>query len=319
MMVRRTLLVAAALSVVALSGGTAEAAWPERSVNYIIPFNPGGESDVTARLQQPYFQQITGQQLVIQYQTGAGGAQAWSQLNGMEGDGYTIMGTNLPHLILQPMTTNAGYETDEISNVFWFHFTPDAILVPKASEFQTLQDLIEHAKANPGLVTFSGSGTNSANHLAHQQFDRLAGVTTTYIPFSGTAPSVTAAVGGQVTAAMGYTTIAAQQSESLRMLAVATDERLETFPDVPTFKELGLDIVGGAYRGIAVPSSTPEDIRRQISDVIGKINQDPGFVRQMEEAGFVVTDIPYEKVPEFMAQQKAEVREIAEAMGIVTD
>ena len=107
------------------------------SVNYVIPFNPGGESDVAARFQQPLFEQLTGQQLIIQYQTGAGGAQAWSQLNGMAGDGSTIMGTNLPHLILQPMTASVGYQTDDITNVYWFHYTPDAIL---GAEIQPVQD-----------------------------------------------------------------------------------------------------------------------------------------------------------------------------------
>ncbi len=292
------------------------AEYPEKTINYIIAFNAGGESDISARFQQPFFEKLTGQQAVIQYMAGAGGAQAWSQLNGMEADGYTIMGTNLPHTILQPMEKDVGYETDDLTHVYFFHYTPDAVFVPADSEFQDLQQLIEHAKANPGVVTFSGSGSNSSNHIAKEQFDELAGVTTTYVPFSGTGPAVTAILGSQTTAGFNYVTSGVNNSEGMRMLAVASDERVKAFPDVPTFKELGIDLVGGAYRGIAVPASTPEDIRKKLSDIISEINADPAFIKQMEEAGFVLTDISYEDMPEFMAEKKAEYRAIGEKLGI---
>lgn len=316
MSVKNAFLTAVLTTAVVVTAGTAAAQYPEKDVNYIIPFNPGGESDIAARFQQPYFRDITGQQLIVKYQSGAGGAQAWSQLNNMPADGYTIMGTNLPHIILQPMQQDVGYETEDITNVYFFHYTPDAILVPADSQFQTAEELIQYAKDNPGLLTFSGSGSNSANHLAQQRFDELAGVQTTYIPFAGTGPALTAMLGNQVMAEMGYSTVAVQQGDQVRMLAVATEERLPRFPDVPTFKELGIDMVGGAYRGIAVPQETPEEIRQQLSDIIGQINNNPEFVQKMEEAGFVVTDIPYEDVDEFMAEQTEEIREIAQDMGI---
>jgi tripartite-type tricarboxylate transporter receptor subunit TctC len=292
------------------------AAFPTKDVDYIIPFAPGGESDVAARLQQPIFQDITGRQLIVKYQAGAGGAQAWAQLNKMPADGHTIMGMNLPHIVLQPMLGNVGFEADDLTPVFWFHYTPDAIIVPAGSQFKTLKDLVEHAKKNPGAVTFSGSATNSANHLAQQQFDRLAGVKTTYVPFAGTAPSVTALLGNQVMASFGYSTIAQAQGDKVRMLAVASDERLPGFPDAPTFKESGINMVGGAYRGVGVPKGTPEDVRKQVSDVFTKINADPRMIKAMNDGGFVVINVPYEKMNAFMDERKKETRETAEAMGI---
>ncbi|HEV7372099.1 tripartite tricarboxylate transporter substrate binding protein [Arenibaculum sp.] len=306
------MLFAAAL---ALTAGSA-AAYPDKDVNYIIPFNPGGESDIAARLQQPLFNELTGKQLIVKYQAGAGGAQAWSQLNNMEGDGHTIMGMNLPHIILQPMQQDVGYKTEDLVPVYYFHYTPDAILVPADSQFQTIQDLVDYAKQNPGMVTFSGSGSNSANHLAQQRFDELAGVTTTYIPFGGTGPSVTALLGNQVMASMGYSTVAANQGDQVRMLAVATDERLPNFPDVPTFREAGIDMVGGAYRGVGVPKSTPEEVRQEVSDVFQRINNDPRMVQQMEDGAFVVIDVPYGEVDAFMAERAAEIGGIAQRMGI---
>ena len=234
----------------------------------------------------------------------------------MTGDGYTIMGTNLPHLVLQPMAQDAGYQTDDITNVYFFQYTPDAIVVPADSQFKTLADLVGYAKQSPGLVTFSGTGSGSANQVAKERFDELAGVTTTYIPFSGTSAAVAAVMGNQVLANFSYTTAAITQGDKARVLAVASDERVPTYPDVSTFKELGYDMVGGAYRGVAVPKSTPEEIRQQISKILGKINQDPGFVQKMNDGGFVLIDVPYDKMGDFMAERRAQYEPIAKHLGI---
>src|SRR3546814_1781771 len=96
------------------------------------------------------------------------------------------MGVNLPHIIVQPMEKDVGYKTDDLTIVYMFHYTPDALVVHKDSEFKTLQDLVDYAKENPGKVTLSGSGKATSNHLAQVMFDRLAGVKTTYVPFKGT-------------------------------------------------------------------------------------------------------------------------------------
>lgn len=291
--------------------------FPTKPMTYIIPFNAGGESDISARFQQSEWENVTGQQVVIQYQPGAGGAQAWSQLNSLPGDGYTIMGINMPHTVLQPLAGSVGYKTEDLTPVNYFHYTPDAIFVQKDSQFATLEDLIAYAKDNPGLVTMAGSGSNSSNNLAAVRFNELAGVTTTYVPFSGTGPSITAVLGGSTMAGFNYATSGVAQGDALRMLAVASEERLPAFPDVPTFKELGYEIVGGAYRGVAVPASTPEELRQRISDIVSEINASPAFVEKMEEAGFVLTDIGYDKMDEFVAERVEEYTAGAKALGII--
>ncbi|HEX2527613.1 MAG TPA: tripartite tricarboxylate transporter substrate binding protein [Geminicoccus sp.] len=319
-MASKTLLAMAAAATLGLAGQVAaqEASdFPTKPMTYIIPFNAGGESDISARFQQSVWNKVTGQDVVIQYQPGAGGAQAWSQLNQIAGDGYTIMGINLPHTVLQPMEGESGYQTDDLTPVHYFHYTPDAIFVSKDSQFQTLEQLVEYAKANPGLVTFSGSGSNSSNNLAQVKFDELAGITTTYVPFSGTSPAITAVLGNQTVAGFNYATSGVSQGEELRMLAVASDERLPAFPDVPTFKELGYDLVGGAYRGVAVPDSTPEELRQRISQIVQQINEDPEFQQKMEDAGFVLTDITYDKMPAFLEEMTAEYTKGAKALGIL--
>jgi tripartite-type tricarboxylate transporter receptor subunit TctC len=291
-------------------------AYPDKTVNYVIPFGPGGESDISARFQEPVFKKLTGQSLAIQYKAGAGGAAGWSQLNNMLGDGYTEMGSNLPHLVVQPLQKDVGYKTDDITTVYWFHFTPDALLVPADSPIKNLKDFIEAAKKAPGSLTLSGSGTNSANHLAQQQFDKMAGIKTTYVPFGGTGPSNTALLGKQVSGSWGYTTVQMQLGNQVRCIAVAMEQRHPKLADCPTFKESGYELVGGAYRGVAVPKSTPPEVQSQLADILRKVNHDPEFVKKMEDGGFALMDVGPAEMPKFMSEVKARYETLAKEMGI---
>jgi tripartite-type tricarboxylate transporter receptor subunit TctC len=310
----KTLAVAALMAATTLAGA---ADFPDKTVNYIIPFGPGGESDISARLQEPVFKQITGQSMAIQYKSGAGGAAGWSQLNGMTANGYTVMGTNLPHIVLQPLQKDVGYKTDDITTLYWFHYTPDALLVPADSPFKTLKDYVAGAKAAPGATTLSGSGTNSANHLAQQQFDKLAGIKTTYVPFGGTGASNAALLGKQVSGSWAYTTVQIQLGDQVRCLAVAMEQRHPKLLNCPTFKELGFNLVGGAYRGVAVPKSTPPDVQAKMAGILAKINADPGFIQKMEEGGFAMLNVGPDKMGSFMADIKSRYEALAKDMGIV--
>jgi tripartite-type tricarboxylate transporter receptor subunit TctC len=115
----------------------------------------------------------------------------------------------------------------------------------------------------------------------------------------------------------GYTTVGASQGEKVRLLAVAMDKRHPLFPDTPTFTELGLDIAGGAYRGVAVPKSVSEEKRKQLSDMFGQINSDPDFRKKMEDAGFALIDVPYSDMKAFMDKQKSRDIEAAKEAGIL--
>jgi tripartite-type tricarboxylate transporter receptor subunit TctC len=321
-MQKRNVLAAVFMTLTAWLVGAAPPAfaqgkYPDKPVRYIIPFAPGGESDIGARLQQPYFKKRFGQDLIVESKPGAGGALAWAQANTFPGDGYTIISTNLPHIVLQPLEGQVQYKTEDIANVHFYHYTPDAIVVRSESPFKTFQDLVAAAKAKPNEVTFAGSGTNSANHLAKERFDAVTGVQTTYVPYKGTGDLVASLIGGHVSAAMSYVTLAISQKGKTRLLAVATEKRHPQFPDVPTFKELGIDWVDGAYRGVAVPKSTPANIRKQVSDMFSEINADPEFRQKMADGGFELVDVTADKMPAFMAERSKVYIEVAKRMGLV--
>lgn len=290
--------------------------WPEKPVDYIIPFGYGGESGIAARLQQPVFQQLTGHNLVIAHKPGGGGAVVWSALNSMPADGYTVVGINLPHIIIQPLR-GAGYRTEDIAVLYVFHYTPNALIVAKDSPYETLKDVIEDAKARPGEIVFSGSGKGTANHLAQVRFDNITAVDTEYRAFKGTGESIAALLSGEVDAAWGYTTAAIKHGDDVRILSVAMEERHPNLPDAPTFYEVGIDMVDGAYRGIAVPKATPEAMRQQISSLFAKLNQDLDYIARKQALGFVPLDIPYADVPAFLKKRIIKYRELARDAGLI--
>ena len=296
---------------------TASAAYPDKPVQYIIPFAAAGESDVAARLQAQVFQAKYKQEMIVLNKPGAGGALVWSQMNSMPGDGHTVVGVNLPHIVLQPLEPDAQFKTEDITPVYFFHYTPDALIVGADSPFKTFADLVKAAREKPDAVTIAGSGTNSANHVAQVRLDREMKIKTTYVPFKGTGDLIASVLGNHVSATMSYSTLAIQQKGKMRMLAVATEKRLPQFPDVPTFRELGLNWVDGAYRGIGVPKSTPPAVRKEVSDMMDAINKDPELRKRMVEGGFEVVDVTLEMMPAFMKERSQEYLNSAKALGLV--
>ena len=163
----RLLVAAVALFAVPLS-----LAYPDKPVQYVIPFAPGGESDVAARLQAQVFSAKFKQEMIVVNKPGAGGALAWSQLNAMPGDGHTVVGVNLPHIVLQPLEPGTQFKTEDITPVYFFHYTPDAIVVAADSPFKSFADFVKAARDKPETITIAGSGTNTANHVAQVRLDR---------------------------------------------------------------------------------------------------------------------------------------------------
>ncbi|MGH8620512.1 MAG: tripartite tricarboxylate transporter substrate binding protein [Burkholderiales bacterium] len=305
------------LAAAACAAGQAVSAYPDKNVQYIIPFVPGGESDVMARWQQTIFRAKYKREMIVVNRPGAGGALAWTQLNSLTADGYTFVGCNLPHIVLQPLEGQVQYKTGDITPVYWFHYTADAIIVATDSPYKTFGDLVKAAKAKPGELSFGGSATFSANHLAHEKFNLFANVKSTYVPFKGTGELVPAVLGKHVTGAMNYVPVVLQQRGRMRMLAVALNKRHPEFPDVPTFKELGINWVDGAYRGVAVPKSTPLDARKRVSDMMAELNQDPQILKWMADGGYEVVDIPFDKNAAFMKERTKEYLGIAKRMGLL--
>jgi len=293
-------------------------ACPEKNLNYWQAFPAGGESDISARHQQGVLKKrCPGIDTVIQYKPGAGGGLMWAQMNTLPADGLNIIGINLPHIVLQPLEGQVQYKTEDVTPVYWFHYTPDAIVVLQSSPWKTYQDIVKTAKEQPGKLTFAGSGLNSANHAANERFNAISGTKTTYVPFKGTGDMTTAVLGGHVAGAMSYTAFAINNKTRVRALAVAMDKRHPLLPDTPTFKELGINWIDGAYRGIGVPKSTPPEVRKRISDLWRALNADAEMKALAEKNGFELVDVGVERMDAFMKERAAAYSDVAKRMGLV--
>ncbi len=282
-------LVSFCLLLACLMPAAALAEYPEKPITYTIPFNPGGESDITARLQEPHLEEVLGVPVNVTHKPGGGGGVAWNAFQrSAKPDGYELIGVNIPHIIGQPMIRkDAGFTTDGFALIMWFHFTPNALIVPANSQFKTLKDFVEYAKAHPKVLTVGGSGTYSANHLETLRLEKQAGIQLTYIPHKGTGPLKPAILGGHLSALMNYTMLPVELKGQVRVLAVASEERHPMLPDAPTFREQGYDIVGGAFRGVAAPKGTPQPIIDKLADAFTKVNRI--IAAKQEPLGFFMT------------------------------
>ena len=290
---------------------------PAANLMYWQAFPPGGESDVAARHQQVVLKKkCPAIDAVMQYRAGAGGAVLWTQANGLPADGLNVIGINLPHMVLQPMEGTVSYKTDDITPVYWFHYTPDLLVVPESSPIKSFADFIKAAKAAPGKLNLGGSGLNSANHAAHERLDHDFAIKTTYIPYKGTGDLGLAVLGSQIDGAMTYTPFAIANKGKVRALAVAMETRHPLLPDVPTFKELGVDWVDGAFRGVGVPKATSADARRRLSETFAMLNADPQMKELAARSGFELIDVGVDRMDAFMRTRTQVYTAVGKRMGL---
>ena len=292
-------------------------ACPDKNLNYWQAFPAGGESDISARHQQLVLKRrCPAVETIIQYKPGAGGGLLWTQMNQLPADGLNIVGVNLPHIVLQPLEGQVQYKTEDVTPVYWFHYTPDALVVTESSPIKTFKDFVAAAKAQPEKITLGGSGLNSANHAAHERLNASFGVKTTYVPFKGTGDMTTAVIGGHVSGAMSYTAFAVNNKGKVRALAVAMDKRHPLLPEAPTFKELGVDWVDGAFRGIGMPKSSTPEQRKRMSDLWAALNADPEMKELAAKSGFELVNVGIEGMDAFMKERVKVYTDVGRRMGL---
>ncbi|RKX97246.1 MAG: tripartite tricarboxylate transporter substrate binding protein, partial [Spirochaetes bacterium] len=230
-------LTAAVLLMLGITGfvfanGDAEnAQFPAKNITYIVPFNPGGQSDITAQYQKEMLEAALGVNVVIKNISGAGGAVGWSTLASSAPDGYTLCGNNLPHIIAQPLVKdNPGYQTEQLEPLYMFQTTPIGLTVLKDSRWSNLDEFISYAKAHPGEITVGGSGTYTGHHIAYLMLQQLTGTEFTYIPSTGAAPSVANFLGGHTDALFANSNDLVTHNAEIIVLGMGTEERFGLLP-----------------------------------------------------------------------------------------
>lgn len=306
----------------ALFLGTAQSMakdFPSKPITYIIPFNPGGQSDVTAQVQKADLKKLLGVPVIITYKPGAGGAVAWSQLaRSIKPDGYTICGNNIPHIILQPLLRkDAGYKTEDLVPIVMFETTPIGLAVLKDKPWKTLKDFIESAKANPGKITVGGCGKYTGHHITFLMLQKLAGIKLTYVSFTGAAPSVANFLGGHVDALLGNSNDLLAHKDKIRILAIGTEERAPWYKEVPTFIEQGINMTAGIDRGVCAPPGIPPDRLAVLEKAFLKLSKSESYRNKMFEMGFIPRALGSKEFAAYIQKQKQILTNLLKEMGIL--
>ena len=266
-----------------LVAGAAMAEYPEKPIEVVVGFSAGGGTDVMARTAAPFIEKYLGQgaSLVVKNIPGASGQIGITEVANAEPDGYTIGTFNLPGMMARTIDREADYDRDSFSYLANVVNDPNVIVTSKSSGLDTLDKLLADAKENPGAVTVAMSSLGGDDHFALIKLQNLTETEYTIVPFKGSAPARTALLGGHV--AMGILNISevAEFQEELNVLGVATTERSDFAPDLPTFSEQGLELVNGSMRGFVAPAGLPEDVENKLLDAFTKLADDPEFLQAM--------------------------------------
>ena len=290
-MIRRSLLCAALLGA-AVTSAHAQT-FPTRPIKMIIAFPAGGPTDITMRQLADNASKILGQPVVVDNKPGAGGTLPAQALQTAQPDGYTIGQIPLGVFRL-PYTTKINWDpVKDISYVINVTGYAFGIAVPADSPFKTWNDFVAYAKANPGKLTYGSTGNLTSPHLTTELMAQQLGIQLQHVPYKGSADLAQAVLGNHLMAIADSTGFAPLvESGKLRVLNTWGDKRLAKFPDAPTLKELGMDIVQNSPFGIGAPRGTPPEVVKKLHDA---------FKQAMEEPSYVAALGRYDMLPIYMS------------------
>jgi len=267
----------------ALSAGMALAEYPEKPIEVIVGYSAGGGTDVMARTAAPFIEKYLGEgaSIVVKNMPGASGQIGVTEAANAAPDGYTLGTFNLPGMMARTIDREADYDLDSFTYLANVVNDPNVIVTSKKSGLDTLDKLLEEAKANPGAITVGMSSLGGDDHFALIKLQNATDTEFTIVPFKGSAPARTALMGGHV--AMGILNISevAEFQDELNVLGVATKERSQFAPDLPTFQEQGLDLVNGSMRGFIAPAGLPEDVQAKLVGAFSQLGDDQAFLDAM--------------------------------------
>jgi tripartite-type tricarboxylate transporter receptor subunit TctC len=295
--------------------------YPAKAVTVIHGFKAGGGSDQLAQVTQPFLEKVLKQRFVNVYKPGADGAIVWKEVGkDTKPDGYTLTTCLTPKTQLNSMVnTNAGYSMADFEPIANMIFDPGILVVAADSKFKTFQDLVDAAKKAPGQIRLSHSGNGGDDWYNGLMIAKLAGISFNMVPFDGDAPAWQAAAGGHVevcTTNVGVVT-GLVQGKKLRGLAVYTEKRLPSISEVPTLKELGVNLVEGSYRGYLAPKGTPKEIITILADALEKVSADPQHKAACAAQNMVPDFKRGDAFKTFLAQEEEMLRKIAKEMKLI--
>lgn len=309
------------LAVLALSAGAPAQSFPERPITMIVPFTPGGVSDITARPLAIGMAAQLGQPVVIDNKGGAGGAIGMAATAKARPDGHTLM-MALPSLITIPISDRisgraASFQADQFRPIARLTADPTVLAVRAESKWNTLADFIRDAKAQPGKISYSSSGIYGTTHVAMEILANAAGLQMIHVPFGGGGQQIQSLLAGQVDATMQTPgAIAAHiASGKLRLLAAMSRDRVPSLPDLPTARELGYDGEFYLWTGVFAPAGTPDAVVNRLRTAVREGAAHPTFTQAMASQRTLIQYLDSEDFARFLQADTRRLDAVLTKMG----
>ena len=312
----KTLALGAGLALAATGAALAE--YPDRPIGVAVSYGAGGATDFQARIVTMVAgnEDQLGQPMYIVNKPGAGGRKGWNWFaTEVEADGYMLSAYNIPHFIAQSIKGGVKYSAESFEPIANWGADPAVVVVPKDSQFNSMEDLVKFAKENPGRVTTSGAGLFVGHHIAALQIEKACECKIAYIPTKGGgAAAMKAVIAGEVTAGVNNLSDAfrAREAGNVKILGVADLERNEFLPDVPTMKEAGLDVDNSSvnFRGLMVPKGTPQAVIDTLAAKVPAMFENARVQKRMKAGGSPMRIMSRDEVKAMWAKREETLKEL---------
>ena len=320
MMRKVGLMLAAVLAVALLVPAPAKAAFPERDITLVVPWSAGGGTDTLARTLVKNGKKYFGVNINVVNRVGGTGVVGMDSVAKAKPDGYTV-GVITFNLSTYRLLGQSELSYRDFDLIALLNRSPAGLSIKADSQFRGMKELVEYAKANPGVVTIGHSGPAGAWHLAGAAIAQKYGLKFTFVPFDGAAPTRTALVGGHISmCASGMDEVLQfYQTKQVRILAAVTPTRNPFFPDVPTLAEAGYPLESYIYdwRGLATTKGTPPEVLKVLRDGFQKAAADPEYIALMDKVTLPRTYLGHEKFQEFLIGMEKSLEPTLEALGLL--
>ena len=315
-----TLLVASCAALTSLSAF----AWPDKPITLVVPFPPGGSTDLIARqISAKLGEKLGGATVVVENKAGATGTIGATSVARAPADGHTLFVSSLGPFVIAPHLIKVNYDAlKDLDPITVVVQAPNVLVVPAASAHKSLADVIAHEKANPGKMTFASSGNGSSDHLTAELFWQQTNTSGVHIPYKGGGPVMSDLLGNQVEASFMNINTAMPQIKAgkLRALAITSAKRSPLLPEVPTLEEGGVkDANVQSWQAVAAPKGLPADIRKRVHDAIVSIIKDPAVSPKLTELGFEIVLNTPEQFAAFQASEFARWQRLISSRNIKAD
>lgn len=263
--------------------------FPEREITLVVPYDAGGASDMTSRIIATGLKKELNGTVLVVNKSGGTGSVGMAYARSQKADGYTLCYIPV-EIVMQKALNISDIVPEDFTIIGQLTEVPSALTVAADAPYNTVQEFVEYAKKNPGKVTIGNSGTGSIWHIAATKLEEASGAKFNHIPYDGAAGAVTSLMGGHIDAVTVNTgeVLAGVQSKKLKILALMTEERDPSFPDVPTMKESGFDFAIGGWGALAVPAKTPQAVVDKLSKALEGATASTEFSDFIKERGMIV-------------------------------